>query len=1305
MLAREPPGTCAEPPSKYTSVAKNEDGGPPPWTPFFLRRATIIGFFCCFISILVALIALYVYTEREDHSLGVATDGDRYYYLWTYGPTAVFTILTACWTQVEYRAVQLIPWILMRRGLTPSSESIFLDYISAWNVISLYKSLKKKHFLVSLCVSGSLLLHGATVFSTGLFELESVPVSHQTSLAVPKKFSDAGFNSSLGSEITYSACSAYSQYNLTLPFGLHKTFVYTPFYPASSYTTGNTTIPTDRHYKAEIEMIEPFLECQETTATWETGYYKVANSEESTDPDGSHSEEKNTTLLSSPDGCRSKIWPGYVETDLTTYNNTVAIHFYVSGCKGEEPNLEGETYTSPGGEDWRLWVSVSNPTAAKSSSGGHGLRSTWPTPPYRGIMCKPQFNAYRGPVTIWRRPGESAISTEIPRQSLEYSKTFADIPAGRILVSAASSFDLGIHGNRGEFSRDHGFRLMKHINISNEKYWNDMSLLKSGIQDDFSCIMRQTFMDDLLKPQLQNIQGVARLTERRLFVRVLSFGLMAGLLICLVAISIVLLSFFVPVSVCPSDTSSIAGMVTIFAQSPEFMALFDGSDLKTDSQMAETRLGQARYVSLEIEGRSKILSQDGPVSDGNPTEGTNPSPTWWSPLSSTWGMRISVITLPILVIIALEIVQHISTSSRGIAFIGDKSTFIHYIWVYIPALIMFSIRCLFTCVEFGVRVVQPYSFLRGRFASPETTIYENQLRKIAIHGLIDTIRKRQWALAAATASLFLAAITPVAVSGLYTVEASWPTSPIKLIQTSRWNLGSPYAGYQDYLWNPSWFDIYDPSFKNPKLAGMVLQLNLSYPQWTYNNLAFPGFNTTDSLNTQEMGYMNIRIPALRSPLICEKAQVLCKYDHVGHYNNSNQTPYFSFNCGTGDPCYGDSEVIVDLEVDADSRPKLAYFYQGISELRKLPLNCPTHSFIYGKWHENLSSSEAHRYDCNATLEEVDVEVRLQLPYLSIDPDVIPRVVPNTSREIFRTDEYFFPNLVELSDHLLDSGSGYKAVMQAMIQGVNGVPVDKLLDPDTITKRLQTIWGIVTAQLLKSNGREAFQDPLNSSWAVHPATDHAPTYEGVFHDSRSYLVQSQVSTRILDGLLGGMIICALIALFSMRTKRILPNSPCSIASVASFVAGSTFLKMMRDRDLQERDLSQRSFSMGWWRVERDVGSASSVHMSSKSSSSLGDRRDPGQNERAESIVERDEIRHKDSIQPSSNGSSSSGHRDEEADRRRRPRPVESVEGASLRSQFIHLDLGDGRKVEVKNCEARTRFGIDIDGHEPLLDDIG
>jgi len=1201
-----------------------------------------------------------------------------------------------------------MPWVLMRQGPTSPSESIFLDYISQWNIISLYQSLKKKHFLVSLCISGSLLLHGVTVFSTGLFELQSVPISHQTSLAVPNKFSDAAFNSTGGRETTYAACSAFADYNMTRPIGLQDSFVYTPFYPTSLFADGNSTIPADRHYEAEIDSIEPFLECHETTASWDTdsisrytGYYEWTD-DDSKDHSGftQKTVEVNTTVLSSPDGCRWKMDADKVNTTLLYYPDKTTIEVKTLGCQGQDPLDKNMTKPGNNYSDWRIWAYVVDSTGAKRS-GDTVLKSVWPTPPYRGIMCKPHFNAYRGPVNIMRRTGSTDTSADIQRQDLELSQTLADLRAGKLLLGAYNSLPDSLK------AANMGYKFIDHKNTSAKVFWDDMSLLKNATKQDLSCLMRQTIMSDLMEPDLQTIQGVTQYVEQRLFVRVLSFGLMTGLLVCLIVVSIILLCFFVPVTVCPHDTSSIAGMTTVFAQSPELMNLFDKTDLKTESQMAETALAQSRYLSLETEGRFRIICQDGQEANRNIDGNAINSPEWWYPLASTWGIRISVLAIPILVIVALEVVQHISTSSRGIAFIGDKSSFIHYVWVYIPALIMFAIRCLFTCVEFGVRVMQPYSALRGKSAPAETTIHENQLRKIAIYGLAEALRKQQWALAAATTSLFLAAMTPVVVSGLYTVDTSWPTSPIKVIQASRWNIGDPVLAQRGTAlkwWN------YASDIKDENLPGLILQLNLSYPQWTYDNLAFPGFNVTEADKMPEKGYIDIQIPALRSPLVCKEAPVSCTSNSKGLVAG-----YLDITCGAGDPCYGDG-----IDVTGNTNDTESYFHYsdspqiGSNGYKTLPSNCSTHHFLYGKWGKDLESTEYHWYNCNATIEQVTVETRLQIPSFSIDADVQPHIIPNSIEHPFNTKSWSFPDLNGLDAYLYQpdpTSSDTSALQYAMTMGVDGVPAEELLNPDVFSRRLETIWGIVTAQLLESNGLENFQDPLNTSWLVHPATSNAPIYEGTFHDGRTYLVQSKISTRILDGLLAAMIICALIASFSMRTKGILPKSPCSVASVASLVAGSKFLTILRDVGPGERDLSQKRLSMGWWTVEPETNHTSQIQVTSEYVMIPVDGKIPTKGEKAQPNSQSDEIVGNRSMESRSISPNLDGTQDGEFTEIRSDSPVEGVERAINGSQSVHLHSSvsslpgtNDREAKMERNEVLTRFGIDIDGSRPLLDDF-
>jgi len=73
------------------SAGKEKDevsGRPKLWVPFVLQRSIIIVFLLSFLAVLATLVALFVYTQRQGGSLGIDSDLDRYYYLWTYGPTA-----------------------------------------------------------------------------------------------------------------------------------------------------------------------------------------------------------------------------------------------------------------------------------------------------------------------------------------------------------------------------------------------------------------------------------------------------------------------------------------------------------------------------------------------------------------------------------------------------------------------------------------------------------------------------------------------------------------------------------------------------------------------------------------------------------------------------------------------------------------------------------------------------------------------------------------------------------------------------------------------------------------------------------------------------------------------------------------------------------------------------------------------------------------------------------------------------------------------------------------------------------------
>lgn len=99
------------------------------WTSHCLSLPYLVALVVLLSALAVALGALYAVS---DNNQGIATSQDDIHYLWTYGPTVVFTVVAALWAPVDFRIRQLTPWKNMLGTPTTGRTSVFLDYISPW---------------------------------------------------------------------------------------------------------------------------------------------------------------------------------------------------------------------------------------------------------------------------------------------------------------------------------------------------------------------------------------------------------------------------------------------------------------------------------------------------------------------------------------------------------------------------------------------------------------------------------------------------------------------------------------------------------------------------------------------------------------------------------------------------------------------------------------------------------------------------------------------------------------------------------------------------------------------------------------------------------------------------------------------------------------------------------------------------------------------------------------------------------------------------------------------------------------------
>jgi len=162
---------------------------------------------------------------------GISTSTQKLHYIWTYGPTAVFSVLAIFWSKVEYYTKVLPPWKLMSIKPQPAKYSLLLDYISPNQVFALWNSLCAKDYTVSVSILGSLLVIAATVVSTGLFVLQPLSVIRLGAMIdYHDEFSFSHFNSSLVDSVPLLlAVGLLSNLSIAAPPGTNQTYAVRSF--------------------------------------------------------------------------------------------------------------------------------------------------------------------------------------------------------------------------------------------------------------------------------------------------------------------------------------------------------------------------------------------------------------------------------------------------------------------------------------------------------------------------------------------------------------------------------------------------------------------------------------------------------------------------------------------------------------------------------------------------------------------------------------------------------------------------------------------------------------------------------------------------------------------------------------------------------------------------------------------------------------------------------------------------------------------------------------------------------------------
>ncbi|KAI0185467.1 hypothetical protein EV127DRAFT_373032 [Xylaria flabelliformis] len=155
------------------------------WRPLWLRKAVLFAFMATFIMLALGLILIWHLVYIYD---GIPLTLTTNHYAWTYGPTAVLTVIVSLWRQVNYCTMINQPWQELHNGPQQASKTVLLDYIWPLQVTSFITALKNRHLAVATTILIFVLLKLVMVISTTLFVLGNSTLSQGISIKMQTKF-------------------------------------------------------------------------------------------------------------------------------------------------------------------------------------------------------------------------------------------------------------------------------------------------------------------------------------------------------------------------------------------------------------------------------------------------------------------------------------------------------------------------------------------------------------------------------------------------------------------------------------------------------------------------------------------------------------------------------------------------------------------------------------------------------------------------------------------------------------------------------------------------------------------------------------------------------------------------------------------------------------------------------------------------------------------------------------------------------------------------------------------------------------
>ncbi|KAK3361152.1 hypothetical protein B0T24DRAFT_539234 [Lasiosphaeria ovina] len=1120
-----------------------------PWRPFYLQRRILACFAVVFAGLAVTIEALYNHSARNS-GLGTADPASRY--LWRFAPTTLLTVIVALWSRAEYQTKHAAPWIRLSKGPADVERTLLLDYIAMYQPWAMIQALKNRDYVVACTTGVALILKVLVIISTGLITLTLVDMPNQ---GIPAMLETAFVNNATAlanaGPLALFAMVGIQEDGVAYPDGASTNFAYQCF---------SSDVPLGTTLKATVDGFSAGLDCDVAQLSL-AGVQNIQGT-----------QQFNTSFSAA--GCTVAMpisSENFVAPQGSGRNQTMYFARFGRGSCGD----------SASASDQRIVIVFGTQTIDARSIPADPSTATGPIsgsiPQSMQLLCKPTYALGRVDVT---KTDDTVL--RVAPAAARQDRVLSNVQPWDLAETFFASYKTELAAEYADTTP--WFYQPQVLNVDAAMFFAmDLQFRTAGSPVAPASLLDPTTLTGLASSYFQQyavllaskslaqsstsaITATASLTTERLILGSLVTQLIVSMLgVC--AILTIISLFFVPRSgFLPRDPGTVMDMAVLLANSRNLIQALRGAG-GADVATVRDRLAGSQYATgvepyehaaSNGSGYFKILGGHS-SSDLTPNyvKSTDkfPYPALLHPVQ-----RLTALFVTVGLIVALDLMLQTSAKNGGLADADNNDPYLYLLWSVIPSLVLGLVAAYFVAVDLTHRVLAPYVTLRQGGASFEQSISLNLADSASPIVLYRSFKLRNISVGGASVAAFMASLFAIFTASLFSAATVPVTAPYTLLSQDFFSQtnGIPDAGFCTTCQNGT------------ILASLVLNGNISYPDFTFEDMTFPTLALMDDDgDLPDDVIVTATVPVVRPIMACkmfspsqitaaiatstttaagivnplritlageaaDSATVIStarRLDSFGNPTNAPLDPNAFFGAGSYKPI-------------ATANGTVAHWIWVWGQLAAAGTNQTSVKFV---------SALA----CNETMEQVNVVTRYVGAGLDIDRTNPPEPDDATITPVFVgiDGNLNYSDLVTLEQtprHLLDP------FFASLVSSQFAIPASALGSADATT--LQAVADAITWQ------HKLIRAQVVSAWNRRPTvsrntTDQALVFPKDTAGARR-VVQDMVSTRILQALLAAALVFGAASWLALpKANDVLPRDPSSIASVAALLADGNIFGLL------------------------------------------------------------------------------------------------------------------------------------------------